>query len=371
MNRSRIFSTGLKSLNTPQRYKIGLKLVYLSEAPLDLEQPQLFFEHFHGKPAAKFEKLPQSGSARANYIAETGQEKFVITSNDNLRENETFFYFSELFSSLNLNTPKILKISDDRKMYIQEFLGSQTLSQIIEKEETSERVQKLVKQTLNKLFELQQATQDKADYSRTFEYEAYNEFPIMSDLFYFKNMFVDVLEIQYHKGALLQEFKKLVDRIQNLEPTGLMIRDFQSRNIMVNDEDQISFIDYQSAMKGPMMYDVISFLYQAKAKFPESFKKEMTDFYVSKFPLDEQVQLNLSVKPLQLIRFMQVLGAYGFRGLIQRKNHFIASISQGIENLQCFAESWEEMDEYPELHKVISELNSAQVTEKIKNILEH
>ena len=148
-----------------------------------------------------------------------------------------------------------------------------------------------------------------------------------------------------------------------------MIRDFQSRNIMVNNQDRVSFIDYQSAMKGPLMYDVVSFLYQAKANFPESFRKEMTDFYISRFTLEQQVQLNLSVKPVHLIRFMQVLGAYGFRGLIQKKQHFISSIQQGTENLTQFAEDWEEMNDYPELKKVILELKSDATAQKIKEFL--
>ena len=334
-----------------------------------MEKEQIFFEDFSGKKATVFTKLPQSGSARANFTAETDGEKYIVTSNENLRENEAFFYFSQIFSDLNLNTPQMMKISPDRRMYIQEFLGDRTLSGIIEEEKISGRTESLVKQTLDQLYQLQVSTNGKVDYTKTFEYEAYDEFPILSDLFYFKNMFVDILEIQYHKGSLLKEFKKIVSKTENLEPKGLMIRDFQSRNIMVNSQDRVSFIDYQSAMKGPLMYDVVSFLYQAKANFPESFRKEMTDFYISRFPLEQQVQLNLSVKPIQLIRFMQVLGAYGFRGLIQKKQHFIASIQQGTENLTQFAEDWEEMNDYPELKKVILELKSDATAQKIKEIL--
>ena len=64
----------------------------------------------------------------------------------------------------------------------------------------------------------------------------------------------------------------------------------------------------------------------------------------------------------RLIRFMQVLGAYGFRGLIQRKPHFIASTGNGIDNLYDFSETWEEMNDFPELKKIIKELKSSEVT---------
>lgn len=146
-----------------------------------------------------------------------------------------------------------------------------------------------------------------------------------------------------------------------------MIRDFQARNIMVNENDSVFFIDYQAAMEGPAMYDVVSFLYQAKANFPDEFKGEMTDFYISLYDGEKEKQfLRESVLPIRLIRNLQVLGAYGFRGLVQKKEHFIKSIDQGIKNLIQTSQSWEEMGNYPELRDLIQRLNSVVAEEKIK-----
>lgn len=337
-----------------------------------MENAKLFFEEFIGEKSLDFYSLAQSGSARKNFVGSTPNQQYIITENDNVAENESFFYFSEIFSGLNLNTPKIFKISEDRKIYIQEFLGKHTLSEIIEKEGLNERTKSLVRQTLEKLFQLQTSTDGKIDYSKTFEYERYDEFPVTNDLFYFKSFIADVLEIPYHKATLLKEFKKLTSEIENCGPTGLMIRDFQARNIMVDDQDAVFFIDYQSAMKGPLMYDVISFLYQAKANFPEDFREEMLSYYFSIWKDENTVkELKNSAKTIQLIRFMQVLGAYGFRGLIQRKPHFISSIDKGIENLEELAGSWDGTQYYPELKKLITALKSNSVQNKIKTILNH
>ncbi len=336
------------------------------------ENAKRFFENHFGEKSTQFVTLAQSGSARVNFLAQNQKDTYIVTYNENISENETFLYFSEVFSGLNLNTPKIFKVSEDTKMYIQEYLGRQTFSDIISKEGLSENVETLVRQTLEKLFETQTKSQDHIDFARTFEYERYDELPIVHDLYYFKNFIADVLELEYHKSTLLKEFKKLVNLIENLEPKGLMIRDFQARNIMVNDHNEVSFIDYQSAMKGPLMYDVISFLFQAKANFPEDFKNKMLEFYIQKFDKEEtQIQLRKSVKPIQLIRFLQVLGAYGFRGLFQRKQHFIASIDKGIENLTEFSNNWEDMKNYPELKEVIEQLSLKRTKSKIEEILNH
>ncbi|MCC3213887.1 phosphotransferase [Chryseobacterium sp. X308] len=334
------------------------------------ENAKRFFENHLGKKSSEFVTLAQSGSARVNFLAAAGTEKYIITYNENIPENESFLYYSQVFSDLSLNTPSILAVSEDRKMYIQEFLGQQTLSEVIAKDHLSPTVKSLVKQTLEKLYQLQMQTQGKIDFSRTFEYESYDELPVIHDLYYFKNFVADFLELEYNKSTLLKEFKKIAVLIENLKPKGIMIRDFQARNIMVNERNEVSFIDYQSAMKGPLMYDVISFLFQAKANFPDDFKQEMLEYYIEQFEDPEtKVQLRNAVMPVQMMRFLQVLGAYGFRGLIQRKQHFIASLEQGIQNITQFADSWQQMNNYPELQKVIQQLTSEKAKQKIEEII--
>jgi aminoglycoside/choline kinase family phosphotransferase len=241
---------------------------------------------------------------------------------------------------------------------------------VIAKEGESENVIFLVKQTLEKLFNLQKTTQNQIDYSKTFEYEKYDELPIIHDLYYFKNFVADVLELHYHKSSLLKEFKKIAVKIENLQPKSLMIRDFQARNILVK-ESQVFFIDYQAAMHGPAMYDVVSFLFQAKANFSEEFKNEMLEYYFSFYESEEEKnQLKESLKYCKLIRFLQVLGAYGFRGLIQKKAHFIASIKQGINNLAEFTENESDMNLYPELKNLTLKLNAEETQQKIQKLIE-
>lgn len=337
---------------------------------MSAENAKRFFEEYTRQETSEWKMLARSGSARVNFLAAAEDKKYIVTCNGNIHENESFLYFSKLFQELDLNTPAIFRVSPDRKAYIQEFLGTSTLSEVIATDGLSVAVKSLVKQTLKELYRLQVSTHGKTDFSKTFEYEKYDELPVTHDLYYFKNFTADVLELEYRKSTLLKEFKKIVTLIESLEPKGIMIRDFQARNIMVDDKGKVSFIDYQSAMEGPLMYDVVSFLFQAKADFPEDFKNEMLDFYTGQFESNEtRFQLKNSVKPLQMMRFLQVLGAYGFRGLIQRKPHFITSLEKGIKNISELAESWNGMKEYPELAHVIRQLSSDKTREKINMVL--
>lgn len=139
---------------------------------------------------------------------------------------------------------------------------------------------------------------------------------------------------------------------------------------MVDDKDDVFFIDYQGAMFGPLMYDVISFLYQAKANFSIEFKQEMLDYYISLFPEEkEREELKNAIKPIIMMRYLQVLGAYGFRGLIQRKKHFINSLDQGIKNIVELSTTWRDLQAYPELLSVIQQLETTDTKLKIESIL--
>ncbi len=335
-----------------------------------MEKAQQFLEDFTGSKASVFYALAESGSSRRNYFATSGGQDFIVTCNSNNRENEAFYYLTDVFQELQLNTPQIFRISEDRSIYIQEFLGRNTLSEIIAVEGESQRVRILVQKSLKHLYQLQRSSANRVDFSNAFEYEAYDELPIQNDLFYFKSFIADVLEIPYHKSSLLKEIRQLTKRLSDLGPRCIMLRDFQARNIMVNNEDKVFFIDYQSAMEGPAMYDVISFLFQAKANFSAEFREEMLQYYYAMYE-DTAIreELRNSLKPLQLVRFMQVLGAYGFRGLIQKKTHFISSLSAGIDNLYTVSENWPEMNLYPELSTLITSLKSNETNKKIKQIL--
>jgi len=119
-----------------------------------------------------------------------------------------------------------------------------------------------------------------------------------------------------------------------------MYRDFQSRNIMLVDGEPW-FIDYQGGRKGPLQYDIASLLYDAKAAIPGPVRELLLEYYLD--VLENHIPVDRSsfyqyYFGFVLIRILQALGTYGFRGYYENKPHFLKSIPFAVANLQSLLE---------------------------------
>ena len=191
----------------------------------------------------------------------------------------------------------------------------------------------------------------------------------MADLLYFKYYFLDALRRPYDKQKLIDDFEALSNYLSHTEYKFFMFRDFQSRNIMVKGNGDVGFIDYQGGMKGAPQYDVASLLWQAKANLPEDWKNYLLEDYINSFESIVEETVDRDVFKSQyngyvLIRLLQVLGAYGFRGLFERKAHFLTSIPLALQNLKWFVSNQSIGIAVPEFKKVLELCISNEVMQE-------
>jgi aminoglycoside/choline kinase family phosphotransferase len=291
-------------------------------------------------PWDQIHKIPQSGGDRIYFRIIQGNQSWIATYNLNIKENETFIYFSEHFSSKGLPVPKVLAITADKSIYLQADLGNVSLLEVLEKEGKNDYVFSLFQKSLKALAQLQVHGGQGLDYSHCLTSKEFGKHSILTDLLYYKYYFLDTLQYPYDKQALIDEFELLSDKLASKELNHFLFRDFQSRNIIVNN-DEVYFIDFQGGMQGGLSYDVASLLWQAKAALSNEWKEKLVDYYISEVqkllptPMDE-VKFRNQYNGFVLLRLLQVLGAYGFRGLFERKAHFLTSIPLGLRNLKNF-----------------------------------
>ena len=299
------------------------------------------FASYNGSPILSIQKIPQSGSIRVYYRIRTAEKSFIATCGNNIKENLSFIRFSRHFKSKLCPVPEIFAVNTEGTIYIQEDFGDISLLNHLEKEGPTDHVYGLFRQSLKELAHLQIQGDEGMDYENWCLTSAeFGKQAIMSDLLYFKYYFLDTLQLPYDKEKLIADFETFSTALGNSNYKFFMFRDFQSRNILIEDE-KVYFIDYQGGMKGALQYDVASMLWQAKAELSDAWKHGLMEYYMD--CVEEELGSPFKKKAFVqqyngfvLIRLMQVLGAYGFRGLFERKAHFLVSIPLGLKNLKSY-----------------------------------
>lgn len=318
----------------------------------------LYLQHTGHKPDC-IEPLAGAGSNR-QYFRLLGNPTLIGVCGTSVEENHAFIYMSRHFTEKGLPVPRVYAVSEDENCYLQDDLGNTLLFDVIAQGResgnfgTEER--ELLKQTIRLLPRFQFEGAQDMDFSICYPQPEFNRRSVLWDLNYFKYCFLKATQVDFQENRLEDDFERLADRLLKQEYSTFMYRDFQSRNVMIKD-GQPYFIDFQGGRKGPFYYDVASFLWQAKARYPEELRQELiTEYFhtLQNYISIEKETFLAELRQFVLFRTLQVLGAYGFRGYFEQKPHFLQSIPYAIENLrQLLSEGFEE---YPYLCEVLKNL---------------
>lgn len=304
-------------------------------------------------------ELPSSGSNR-RYFRLTGDKSLIGVLGTCVEENRAFLYMAKHFAEKGLPVPEVYAASDDEMAYIQQDLGDTLLFNAIEKGRAtsvfSEEERRTLIKAIRMLPDIQFAGAVGLDFNQCYPLPEFDSRTILWDLNYFKYCFLKATGLEFQEDKLEDDFHAMVEVLMRSQSSTFMYRDFQSRNVMIHNNEPW-FIDFQGGRKGPFYYDVASFLWQAKANFPDSLRQELIKEYVDSLrrykPVDE-AYFHEQLRHFVLFRTLQVLGAYGFRGYFEKKPHFIQSVPFAIANLRQLLQ--EPYPEYPYLGKVLKEL---------------
>jgi len=359
--------------------------------PTEIQNILAELTHSIGETPMEILPIAASGSARKYYRIITDKRTLIGTYSENTEENEAFLTFSKHFHDLRLNVPEVFAVNEDKTCYLQSDFGDDNIFAHVQKSlianvgpstgsgtltftgsgtAYSKNVIELYKQALKHLVKLQVLGHKGLDYSKAYPTKHFDRQAIIDDLNYFKYYFVKPHEeIDFNETRLGKDFEAFADFVSQAPCDFFMYRDFQSRNIMVKDGD-LYFIDFQGGRKGPLNYDVVSLLYQVKAQIPQAVRDELIQYYkeeLKQFVDPEEVKFDLYQPYFVYLRLLQVLGAYGFRGLIQKKSHFIESIPYALKEIQTLAQA-QPLNDYPELQHVI--LQFSKIEQRYQAILQ-
>jgi aminoglycoside/choline kinase family phosphotransferase len=335
---------------------------------LILQHIENLFNTIVAEPWESIQKIPQSGGDRMYFRIILGNQSWIATYNLNCKENQTFIYFAHHFNEKGMPVPKVLAVNEQQTVYLQEDVGTISLLDVLEKEGKTEAVFLLFQKSLTALAQLQIEGAKGLDYNRCITSKYFGKHSILTDLLYYKYYFLDTLQYPYDKQALIDEFEIVSDQLAVSHFDNFMFRDFQSRNIMVKN-NEVFFIDFQGGMQGGLPYDVASLLWQAKAELSNEWKEKLLNHYINELQKLLPTLLNVADFKKQyhgfvLLRLLQVLGAYGFRGLFERKAHFLTSIPLGLQNLKNFLQVYSLDKDTPVFASVLKWMVSEEVIQR-------
>ena len=297
------------------------------------------FESYTGKIPGKTERITSAGSNRTYYRMTAGGESYIGVAGTVAEENRTFCALAGHLASKGINVPRVYAVSEDGMCYLQEDLGRESLFDRISAGRMAGRYSgeetALLKKTVAKLPEIQIRGAEGWDFSRCLYSKAFDRRSVMFDLNYFKYCFLKTSGIEFDEEKLEDDFETLSGLLLSFGSDAFMYRDFQSRNVMIRDGEPY-FIDFQGGRRGPVYYDLASFVWQARSDFPQDLKDTLVDTYLEalkKYRDVDEAEFRNDLRLFVFFRTLQVLGAYGFRGGFEKKKHFLESIPYAVANL--------------------------------------
>lgn len=319
------------------------------------DQLAQLFQQLTGSKPTRVDKIKTAGSNRAYYRLTGRHKNYIGTIGEDPLESQAFIYLSEHFKKVGLHVPEIYEKSEDGAVYLQEDLGHISLFDIVLAADMTKGVpdhmKHLYQKVLQHLIRFQVSGVRGLDFTKCYPRQEFDRQSMQWDLNYFKYYYLKLTGVSFHEQRLETDFKLLMDFLMEAPAVYFMYRDFQSRNIMIRDDDPW-FIDYQGGRKGPLQYDLASLLFQARAALPDGFRHEMLAFYLDEVTtvvdLDRE-EFIPHYYGFVLLRLLQVLGAYGYRGFFEQKPHFIESTSYALKNLEWFINNIELPVNLPEL----------------------
>src|SRR5256884_3782460 len=310
---------------------------------------QLFEQHFHASPERVVPLQGELGGSGRKIIRLVNKKHRAIGILYGIREeNAAFLEFSKHFRRHRLPVPEIYAEALDHGAYLEEDLGDTTLFEFLSKNRTGESISPQVVEAYRKVVAVLPRFQVEAgrdlNYKVCYPISSFDRQAIAWDLNYFKYYFLRLAGIPFNEQALERDFSRLTKLLLSASRDYFLYRDFQSRNIMLRkilNEDQPFFLDYQGGRKGALQYDIASLLYDAKADLPPELRQQLLDHYLDS--LAGLVDLDRSAfmqhyYAYVYVRIMQALGAYGFRGFYERKEHFLQSVPYALTNLRWLLE---------------------------------
>jgi len=322
---------------------------------------------FFGNTDVEIALLPRSGSDRQYFRIKSAKDSVIGTYNPVREENDAFVGFTRHFRMAGLKVPEVFGYLRDENIYFQQDLGDINLYTWLKSKQTRELFDEETKHLYHKVLDSLLLFQTRGikglDLELCYPHKSFDRQSMVWDMNYFKYLFLKLLAVPFNEQLLEQDFISLADYLLVPEQNFFLYRDFQTANIMVVNGEPW-FIDYQGGRRGAAQYDLASLLYDAKIQMKTAERESFLQYYIKNFcssTAEDPDMFRKYYNGFCMIRLMQALGAFGFRGLYEHKPTFTESIVPGVGLLLEIINEAENHLVLPELYKTIRSITDSKI----------
>ena len=325
-----------QDLGTPERYHTAVRKEMASSA----------FQSAFGRPPEdpiRWTLLAGDGSDRIWHRLQSGGHSLVaaehgLNPEPGSSEVDSFVSLGRHLMRRNLPVPRLHRYDLFSGWVFMEDFGDTHLQSAVRNRNSSEAIGVCYREVIDILIRFSTAGIDGFDPAWTCQSAAYDQALILErECAYFVDAFLKgYLGLNVSPGDFLSDFERLAEGALSGAFTGLMHRDFQSRNILIHN-DHPRIIDFQGARRGPIQYDVASLLIDPYVGLSESLQEELYAYTVSSLPKSHRFNPNEFRRCYDFCRItrnLQMLGAFGYLSRVKGKRQFEQYIPDAVNTLK-------------------------------------
>ena len=325
-----------KDIGTAERYKLAV---------FETLTPRIFQQVFPDQKLTSFDHqhLQGDGSDRSWNRLTMGTRSLIVVDHQikkigKVAEVDAFMNIGRHLFNSGVPVPKIYGGDAFAGYVFLEDLGNLDLQKAVQQTDNWDEITHMYQSVIDLIIRFSADGAQRFNTAWTYQTTFYDKSLILEkECRYFVEAFLNLyLGLKMSYEVFRSEFEFLAENALKHAVQGLMHRDFQSRNILIKN-NQFYFIDFQGSRIGPIQYDLASLLIDPYVDLPPEIQKRLCTYALNK--LQAEMKLNAAnfrrcYRFCRLTRNLQILGAFGFLTRVKRKPHFEKYIPTAVKTLR-------------------------------------
>ena len=269
--------------------------------------------------------MPPAGNISA--CAGDEQSAILMDASQNPESVAPFIHINQHLRQLGFSAPAILARDENNGLLLLEDFGDSTFARLLDNHGDAEKLYTLATDVLIALHQNPSAIPTGL--------RAYDPEKMLADIELFLEWCTPSIS-----DAGRAEFKAVWREVlpaAHQVPSSLLLRDYHVANLMLLPDRkgvrQAGLLDFQDAYQGPITYDLVSLLEDARRDVPDSLREKMVAHYLARSPAVDRKAFETSLAILAALRHTRVLAIFEQLSRHEGKHDYKKLHSPRVERL--------------------------------------